>query len=101
MRPLVLQVSDSHVFGGAERVILQLLERLDNRWDQALLHPALANTSPLLEGAQSLGVRCFEADFPAGMRELPLLPELVRQIARIRPSVVHVHLATALRSRFA
>ena len=102
MTRTVVHVSDSQLFGGTEQVILQLLEGLSGRgWNCVLLHPSVQTTSPLVEGARSLGVEHCNSETLVSFSGLARLPRLIRQLRRIRPTVVHVHLTTPLACRFA
>lgn len=95
MKHVVVQVSDSGTFGGTERVILQLLERLDrDRWVTVLLHPGSEGAMPLVERARALGVEHQALDIPAGAARMQRISSLVRQLRSLNPSVVHVHLPT-------
>ena len=97
MSQTVVHVSDSHLFGGTEQAILQLLEGLDRRhWRCVLLHQPMSGHSPLVEGARSLGVEHRESETLPGLRGLTLVPRLVRQLRSIRPAVVHAHLTSPL-----
>ena len=100
MTRLVAHVSDSQLFGGTEQTILHLLDGLDrNRWRCVLLHAADAE-SRLVAAARAAGVEHHVSRPPAGLRELTLMPRLVRQIRALRPDVLHAHLSSPYACRF-
>jgi GT2 family glycosyltransferase len=63
MTDTVVHVTDRTQFGGAEQVILQLLEGLDRRrWQCVLFHQPAAAASALVSRADSLGVREYSSE---------------------------------------
>ena len=61
MAETVLHFTDTHAFGGAERMLLTVLAGTDRRrWRPVLFHHGDAGAAPLVEGARALGVptRC-------------------------------------------
>lgn len=97
----VVHVSDSHLFGGTERIILELLEGLGGRgWNCVLLRPQMEDGSPLVEAARSLGVEQHGFETLHGWAGLRRLPRLIHQLRALRPTVVHAHLTTPFACRF-
>lgn len=93
-------VVDAAVFGGAEHLVGLLLPRLP-----ASVRPTLLVSEPvpppLVAAAAQSGteVRRFRA--PRGKADVLRLAALVRQLARTRPDVIHVNMATAANNRHA
>ncbi len=84
----VLHLLPSASFGGAEQVLLWLLEGLDKeRWHSIVLHPHGADR--LKDGVTRLGLRAFVA--PGLENEWRQVPSLARAIRRLRPDIVHLH----------
>jgi glycosyltransferase involved in cell wall biosynthesis len=102
VRETVVHYTDSNGFGGAERVMLQLLAGLDRaRWRPLLLHhgnPALAR---LVAGARDLGVELREVPTLVRPRDLVHLPSFVRALRGEDAMVFHAHLPAPLRGRYA
>jgi glycosyltransferase involved in cell wall biosynthesis len=96
----VVHVSDSDDFGGTEQVILSLLAGLDSRrWTCVLLHRARRGSAPLIDGADSLGIRHYDTNGHRTVR-LASLAHMVAQLRSLRAAVVHAHLTDPLACRF-
>jgi glycosyltransferase involved in cell wall biosynthesis len=92
-RRLVVHYTDAVVYGGAERMLLTLLEGLDRqRWFPLLYHHGGPAIAPLLEGARAVGVETRIVPCLRGRRGLARVPALVRQIRTDDPAVFHAHL---------
>ena len=102
MRRTVVHYTDSNAFGGAERVMLQLLGGLDReRWRPVLLHhgkPALAR---LVASAGELGVELREVRRVSRPSELRNLPAFITALRAVDPAVFHAHLPAPLNGRYA
>ncbi len=98
MTRTVLYFTDSSSFGGAERVLLQLLEGLDrSRWRPVLAYHPEAGLSPLIEGATRLEVRLVEAPrLPLGLEGARRVPSFTAMLHAERPAVFHAHLSWPL-----
>ena len=95
MKHTILYYTDSTEFGGAERVLLLLLEGLDReRWEPVLAHPPAEGIAPLLEGARRLDVPLWEVPaMPEGWRGAWRAPRLAWALRGRRPDVFHAHLS--------
>ena len=102
VRRTVVHYTDSNAFGGAERVMLQLLGGLDReRWRPVLLHhgkPALAR---LVASAGELGVELREVRRVSRPSELRNLPAFITALRAVDPAVFHAHLPAPLNGRYA
>ena len=80
MTRTVIQFTDSSGYGGAEEMLLTLLEGLDRRrWEPVLMHHDGPGISPMLERAHRLGVRTRAVARLVGRRDLSRLPRLIRR----------------------
>jgi glycosyltransferase involved in cell wall biosynthesis len=59
----------------------------------------MPQATPLIDGVRELNVDHIETEFPCGVRGIHRLPAMVRELTRLRPSLVHVHLTTPMTSR--
>ncbi len=104
MRPepcSVVHFTDTHAFGGAERMLLTLAGGLaQRRWRCVLLYHPGPGTVELSEQAQALGIETLRVARPSRRRDLSHLRRLVQLLARSRPSVFHAHLAWPLRCSY-
>jgi glycosyltransferase involved in cell wall biosynthesis len=98
MTQTVLYFTDSSSFGGAERVLLQLLEGMDrSRWSPVLAYHSEAGLSPLIEGAARLDVRLVEVPrLPLGLEGARRVPSFTALLHTVRPAVFHAHLSWPL-----
>jgi glycosyltransferase involved in cell wall biosynthesis len=98
----VVHFSDSNGFGGAEQVMLQLLEGLDRaRWRPVLLHHTEPGLARLVAGAQALDVECRVAPRLSRRQHLGSgLREFVRILQAERPAVFHAHLPAPLTGKY-
>ena len=98
----VIHFSDSAVFGGTERALLQLLAGLDRaRWRPMLFHAASPGARQLVDDASALGVptrAVTAAERP--LRGVASLPGLAQAIRREQPAVFHAHQTWSLSCRF-
>ena len=99
----VLHVTDSVVYGGAERAILTLMAGTDrSRWDLRLAHHPAAAIDPLVAGADALGVPRWEVPrMDPGFEGVARLPGYVAGLRRHRPDIVHLHLSWPLACQYA
>lgn len=98
MRQTVVHVIDSTNFGGAEQALLTLLAGLDrSRWDPILVHHDFEALTPLVDEASAAGVPTVAVQpMPPGLEGIRRLPHFARELHRMRPSVVHLHLTWPL-----
>jgi glycosyltransferase involved in cell wall biosynthesis len=90
---LVVHYTDAVAYGGAERMLLTLIEGLDRRrWSPLLYHHGGPAIAPLLEGALAAGVPTRIVPPIQGKRGIARVPALVRQIRTDDPAVFHAHL---------
>ena len=98
---VVLQYVDSDVFGGSERVLLQLVRGLDrSRWHPVLLHHPASGLARLLDEARAAGVPVRTAPRVTDANMLFRLPALVRAVSLDNPAVFHAHLNWPLACKF-
>jgi glycosyltransferase involved in cell wall biosynthesis len=101
MTRAVVHYTDSNGFGGAERVMLQLLGRLDRaRWRPVLLHHDKPGLARLVAGARELGAELRVVPGVSRLGELRFLPAFVQAIRAERPAVFHAHLPAPFRGRY-
>jgi glycosyltransferase involved in cell wall biosynthesis len=101
VRRTVVHFTDSNGFGGAERVMLQLLGGLDRtRWRPVLLHHAKPALARLVAGARDLDVELREVPPVSRPRQLVHLPQFVRALRAEDTAVFHAHLPAPLHGRF-
>jgi glycosyltransferase involved in cell wall biosynthesis len=97
----VIQFTDSSGYGGAEEMLLTLLEGLDRqRWQPVLMHHDEPGIAILLERARRLGVRTRAVRRLEGRRGAAALPRLVREIRSEKAAVFHAHLCWTLRCSY-
>jgi glycosyltransferase involved in cell wall biosynthesis len=85
--------TDTTAFGGAERVLLELLRTLDrSAWRPLLFHHDEPGLQPLIDGADTAGVerRCIGPI--RGPRGAAAVPAFARELRASRPEVFHAHL---------
>ncbi len=93
----VVHYTDSSAFGGAEKMILETLTRLDRRrWFPVLLHHSDPELAPLPAKARELDIKTHDVPRMHGMKGLLQLPRFARWLKRERPAVFHVHLTWPL-----
>jgi glycosyltransferase involved in cell wall biosynthesis len=98
MTNTVLHFTDTHAFGGAERMLLTVLAGTDRRrWRPVLFHHGDAGVAPLVEGARALGVPTRCVPRMRDQRGVMELPRFVRAVRAERPAVFHAHLTWPLR----
>jgi glycosyltransferase involved in cell wall biosynthesis len=89
---LVALYSEGIAMGGAERVILQLLEGLDRRrFRPVLLHAPNPGIEPMLVAARDQGVETVAMP-PLGTDGLAVALSFVTRLRRLGPSVFHAQL---------
>jgi glycosyltransferase involved in cell wall biosynthesis/GT2 family glycosyltransferase len=94
----VIQYTDSTGYGGAEKMLLTLLEGLDRRlWSPVLMHHESPGVAPLLEEARRLRVPTRALAATAGRRGLSVGRDLSKAIREESPDVFHAHLCWTLR----
>jgi glycosyltransferase involved in cell wall biosynthesis len=97
----VVHYTDSNGFGGAEQVMLQLLEGLDpTRWRLVLLHHGKPGLAQLVAGARELGAELRVVPRVSRPGELGRLPAFIRALRAERPAVFHAHLPAPLNGRY-
>jgi glycosyltransferase involved in cell wall biosynthesis len=97
----VVHYTDSNGFGGAEQVMLQLMERLDRtRWRLVLLHHGKPGLARLVAGARELGAELRVVPRVSRPRQLGSLPAFIRALRAERPAVFHAHLPAPLNGRY-
>jgi len=102
-RPEVVHFTDSADVGGAEHVLLMLLQGLDRRrWQPLLLHPGGPGLAPLLRDAAGAGVPLVRVpEMPEGLQSLLSALRLTAWLRRRRPAVFHAHMTWPLGAKWA
>jgi glycosyltransferase involved in cell wall biosynthesis len=98
----VLFYSDSLEFGGAEGVLVSLLEGLDRRsWSPVLYYHETGGIAPLVCQAQELciPVRAVEP-MPLGLKGARQSRLFANEIRRLKPSVFHANLTWPLSGKY-
>jgi glycosyltransferase involved in cell wall biosynthesis len=99
---VVLHVTDSTEFGGAEQALLTLVRHTDTeRWTPVLAHHRADAIAPLVEGARAAGVATIAVPrMPPGVVGLRRTPAFASIIRGVRPKVVHLHLCWPLACQY-
>jgi glycosyltransferase involved in cell wall biosynthesis len=94
--------TDSEAFGGAERYLLQILQRLDrSRWQATLYYHASDGIEPLVQEAGALGVNLHSVPrLPLGLQGARLVPAFARVLRQERPDIFHANLTWPLSSKY-
>jgi glycosyltransferase involved in cell wall biosynthesis len=94
---------DSRAYGGAERVLLDLVACLDRRsWEPVLLYQPGADTELLASSAVARGATLVAAPpLPEGVEGVGRLRAWVRQLRRLDPAVFHAQLTWPMAGKFA
>lgn len=94
----VVHYTDASGFGGAERMLLTMLEGLaGSEWRSILLLHDGPGLEPLVQEARELGVAVHRVPRMTPRRGIVRLPAFVRELARLRPALFHAHLVWPLR----
>jgi glycosyltransferase involved in cell wall biosynthesis len=97
----VVHYTDSDGYGGAERVMLQLLGGLDRtRWRLVLLHHDKPGLARLVAGARELGAELRAIPRVSRPWEVGRLPAFIRALQAERPTVFHAHLPSPWNGRY-
>ena len=97
----VVHFTDTHAFGGAERMLLTLAGGLvQRRWRCVLLYHPGPGTEELSRHAEALGIETRGIPRPSRRRDVSHLRRLAQLLARARPSVFHAHLTWPLRCSY-
>jgi len=93
MTRCVVHYTDAVTYGGAERMLLTVLEGLDRgRWEPVLYHHDAPGLLPLVDGARRSRIARKTLPPMNGLRGLARMPAFLRDLRRDRPSVFHAHL---------
>jgi glycosyltransferase involved in cell wall biosynthesis len=91
----IVHYTDTVALGGAEQMLLTLLESLDQRqWDSTLLYHDTPAIQPLIDRARAC-VKTVAVERPQSGQELAVT--LGRALQLEQPDIVHAHLTWALR----
>lgn len=97
MTRTVVYYTDSQGFGGAEQVMLTLMQGLDKRrWRPILVHDGHPGLEPLVKRARELGVLTHEFASLPGRRDIGWLLRFRRQILVEEATIFHAHLVRPL-----
>jgi glycosyltransferase involved in cell wall biosynthesis len=102
MARTVLFYTDSLEFGGAEGVLLSLLEGLDRRsWSPVLYYHETGGIAPLVCQAQQLCIPVRAIDpMPLGLKGACQSRFFANEIRRLRPSIFHANLTWPLSGKY-
>lgn len=93
----VIYFTDSTGFGGAEQVLLILLEGLDRRcWEPVLVHHSHPGIAPLVERARRLDVKIWAVPPAQDKRGISWVLQFAQELRARRPAVFHAHLCWTL-----
>src|SRR5262245_4302857 len=98
----VVHIVDSPAFGGAEQAVLTLLGALTpSRWERVLVHNDNGAVDRLADGARRLGIETVGVPpMPPGWEGGRRIPQFTRQLRRLRPDLVHLHLTSPIGSQY-
>ncbi len=97
MTRTVVYYTDSNGFGGAEKVMLTLMEGLDRRaWRPILVHHAYPGVAFLVRRAHDLGVSTREFGSVPGSRDIAWLLRFRKALRKEGASIFHAHLVWPL-----
>jgi glycosyltransferase involved in cell wall biosynthesis len=100
MRPTALHFTDAVAFGGAERILLTLLEGLEAEgWRGVIVHHAEPGLRRMVEEARALGIETWTVPRMQGRRGLLAAARFARQLRERRPAVFHAQLSHPLACR--
>ena len=101
MRRIVF-FTDTDGFGGAERMLLTLLGRLDRaRWEPVLAYSSASGTEPLIEGVKALEIPYWRtAPLPEGLAGASGVPDFARALRGRGVDVFHAHLTWPLACKY-
>jgi glycosyltransferase involved in cell wall biosynthesis/GT2 family glycosyltransferase len=95
---VVVHYTDTRGFGGAERMLLNIIASADRRrWRPVLLVHGYPGTTRLIEEATAAGVPVVIVPPMSRRRGLLVLPGFVRTLRGLRPAIFHAHLVWPLR----
>jgi glycosyltransferase involved in cell wall biosynthesis len=97
---IVVQYTDSHEFGGAERMVVQLSAALASvpNWHPIIVHHEFPELAPLVAEAKALGIET-RALAPATINIVRVLAEIGGILRDARATVFHAHLPWPLSCR--
>jgi glycosyltransferase involved in cell wall biosynthesis len=97
----VVHFTDSHVFGGTDRVVLQTLGGLDReRWNPVLFHHTEPALEPLVERARSLRVATRSVSRMVTVRDFARVAAFARALRAEGASVFHAHVNWPLSCKY-
>jgi glycosyltransferase involved in cell wall biosynthesis len=103
MRKAITHFTDSPTFGGAEKMLLALVEGLQAEgWEQNIVYHPGPGLAPLLEEARRLGVQTIAVKpLQEGLVGAARIPSFARLLRRLDAPVFHAHLTWSMACKFA
>ncbi len=101
MKYKVVYYIESSGFGGAEQMLLNLLQELDrNYWEPILVYRMHPGIIPLIDRVKGLGITTLSVPFIAGFGDLSGMKAFIKKLRKLHPAVFHAHLVWNLRCSF-
>jgi glycosyltransferase involved in cell wall biosynthesis len=101
VRHTVVHFIESAVFGGTERVLLQILAGLDSRrWRSVLAYHPGPGIAPLLQEARGLEIELRAVPRMDRPHDLRRLSAFIQMLRATRPAIFHAHLNWPLACKY-
>ena len=101
MKYKVVYYIESSGFGGAELMLLNLLQELDrDYWEPILVYHIHPGIIPLIDRVKGLGITTLSVPSIAGFGDLSGMKALIKKLRELHPAVFHAHLVWNLKCSF-
>jgi glycosyltransferase involved in cell wall biosynthesis len=101
MKHTVVHYIDSSDFGGAEQMVLTILQGLDgNKWRLVLIHHPDPGLKHFVETLNTLNLEVICLPRISSWRDFSAIASFTRKLREIKPSIFHAHLSWHLRCSY-
>ena len=101
MKRTVVHYIDSSDIGGAEQMVLTILQGLDsNKWRLVLIYHSDPGLSRFLETLNTLDIEVICLPRIRSWRDFSAIANFIRKLREIKPSIFHAHLVWHLRCSY-